>query len=293
MPKIKSSEITPKGLYVNRRNFLKLSAIAAAKLPRIVKSPLSTQEPPTPYVEAIRYNNFYEFGASKDEPAINARDFRMSPWTVSVEGLVKKPQKLDMNSITALAPLEERIYPLRCVETWSVVVPWIGYPLSVLLQRAEPDPKAKYVAFESFYDPKQMPWAQSAGIPFPYREGLRLDEAMHPLTILCLGMYGEPLPPQEGAPVRLIIPWKYGFKSIKSLVKITLVDRQPPTTWSLSAPTEYGFYANVNPSVPHPRWSQAKERRLGSRSTRSTLLFNGYGDQVAQLYSGMNLRKFF
>jgi sulfoxide reductase catalytic subunit YedY len=293
MPKIKLSEITPKSLYMNRRDFLKLSGIAAAKLPGIVKSPLSTREAPTPYAEAIRYNNFYEFGAGKNEPAINARNFRTSPWTVSIEGLVKKPQKLDMNSISALAPLEERIYSLRCVETWSVVVPWIGYPLSVLLQRAEPDSEAKYVAFESFYDPKQMPWAKDAGIPFPYREGLRLDEAMHALTILCLGMYGEPLPPQEGAPVRLIIPWKYGFKSIKSLVKITLVDRQPPTTWSVSAPTEYGFYANVNPSVAHPRWSQARERRLGSRNTRPTLRFNGYGDQVALLYSGMDLRKYF
>jgi sulfoxide reductase catalytic subunit YedY len=290
---IKYSEITPKSLYMSRRNFLKLSAIAAAKLPGVIKSPLSTTEPPTPYVEAISYNNFYEFGAGKNEPAINARNFRTSPWIVSVDGLVKKPQKLDMNSIRALAPLEERIYSLRCVETWSVVVPWIGYPLSILLQRAEPDAKAKYVAFESFYDPIQMPWAHNAGIPFPYREGLRLDEAMHPLTILCLGMYDEPLPPQEGAPLRLIIPWKYGFKSLKSLVKITLVDRQPPTTWSVSAPTEYGFYANVNPGVAHPRWSQARERRLGSRSTRPTLLFNGYGDQVAQLYKGMNLRKFF
>lgn len=278
---------------MNRRNFLKLSAIAVAKLPGIVKSPLSTEESPTPYGEAIRFNNFYEFGAGKSDPAINARNFRTSPWTLSIDGLVKKPQKLDMNSIAALAPLEERIYSLRCVEAWSVVVPWIGYPLSVLLKRAEPDSKSKYVAFESFYDPKQMPWAKDAGIPFPYREGLRLDEAMHPLTILCIGMYGEPLPPQEGAPVRLVIPWKYGFKSSKSLVRITLVDRQPPTAWNLTAPTEYGFYANVNPNVDHPRWSQAKERRLGSRSARSTLPFNGYGDQVAQLYSGMNLRKFF
>jgi sulfoxide reductase catalytic subunit YedY len=293
MSKIKYSESTPKNLYMNRRNFLKLSGIAAAKLPGVIKSPLGTREPPTPYAEAVRFNNFYEFGAGKSEPAINARNFRTSPWILSVDGLVKKPQKLDMNSINALAPLEERIYSLRCVETWSVVVPWIGYSLSTLLKRAEPYSKARYVAFESFYDPKQMPWAKDAGIPFPYREGLRLDEAMHPLTILCVGMYGEPLPPQEGAPVRLIIPWKYGFKSIKSLVRITLVDRQPPTTWSLTAPTEYGFYANVNPSVAHPRWSQAKERRLGSRVTRPTLPFNGYADQVEQLYSGMDLRKYY
>jgi sulfoxide reductase catalytic subunit YedY len=210
---------------------------------------------------------------------------------VSVEGQVAKPRTFDLDAIMKLAPLEERIYRHRCVEAWSIVVPWIGYSLSALLRQVEPTAKAKYVAFETYYDAKQMPSGRWAGISFPYVEGLRLDEALHPLALLCVGMYGETLPPQNGAPVRLVIPWKYGFKSIKSIAKIKLVEKQPPTTWNLSAPNEYGFYSNVNPQVEHPRWSQARERRLGEFLKRPTLMFNGYGDQVASLYTGMDLRK--
>jgi sulfoxide reductase catalytic subunit YedY len=309
------SEITPKNVYLNRRTFLtrgamagaaviaarglfdmispRIKALAGTQLRGVVKSPLSTNEPQTPYDDVTHYNNFYEFGTDKTDPAVKARNFRTSPWTISVEGLVNKPQKYDLDAIMKLAPLEERVYRHRCVEAWSIVVPWIGYPLSVLLQKAEPTAKARFVAFESFYDPRQMPMARYAGIDFPYVEGLRLDEAMHPLAILCVGMYGEALPPQDGAPVRMVVPWKYGFKSIKSIVKIKLVEKQPLTTWNLAAPSEYGFYSNVNPKVDHPRWSQAKERRLGEFFKRPTLLFNGYGDQVAPLYTGMDLRKDF
>jgi methionine sulfoxide reductase catalytic subunit len=312
------SEITPQSTYLNRRKFLADAALAGAatgaaliagrglaemvsprsafageKIPGVAKSPLSVNEPVTPYDDVTHYNNFYEFGTDKEEPAVKAKNFKTSPWSVSVEGDVAKPQKLDMDAIMKLAPLEERIYRHRCVEAWSIVVPWIGYSLNALLKTVEPTPKAKFVAFESLYDPKQMPMAQTAGIRFPYLEGLRLDEAMHPLAIICVGMYGEKLPPQDGAPVRLVVPWKYGFKSIKSIVKIKLVERQPPNTWNLTAPDEYGFYSNVNPKVDHPRWSQAKERRLGEFLKRPTLPFNGYGDQVAQLYTGMDLRKNF
>ncbi|MBI2817820.1 MAG: protein-methionine-sulfoxide reductase catalytic subunit MsrP [Acidobacteria bacterium] len=312
---LKYSDITPKSIYVDRRKFLagaagvgaamlggrvvldvispRTTALAGTKLSGYSKSPLSTNEPRTPYNDVTQYNNFYEFGSDKDDPAVNAKNFRTSPWTVSVEGNVTKPQKFDMDAILKMAPLEERIYRLRCVEAWSIVVPWIGFPLSALLQKVEPTPKAKFVAFETFYDPKQMPKARGTGIEFPYREGLRLDEAMHPLTLVCVGMYGETLPPQDGAPVRLIVPWKYGFKSIKSIVKITLVEKQPRTTWNMAAPNEYGFYSNVNPKVDHPRWSQAKERRLGEFLKRPTLPFNGYADQVENLYSGMDLRKYF
>jgi sulfoxide reductase catalytic subunit YedY len=212
---------------------------------------------------------------------------------VSVEGAVGKPRKLALEEIMKLAPLEERIYRLRCVEAWSIVVPWIGFSLSALIKAVEPTSKASFVAFETLYDPKQMPAGRWAGIPFPYLEGLRMDEALHPLTLLCFGMYGETLPPQNGAPVRIVVPWKYGFKSIKSIVKIRFVEKQPPTTWNLAAPYEYGFYSNVNPSVDHPRWSQAKERRLGEFLKRNTLMFNGYGDQVAHLYAGMDLRKLY
>jgi methionine sulfoxide reductase catalytic subunit len=212
---------------------------------------------------------------------------------VSIEGEVKKPLRLSMDEIMKIAPLEERIYRHRCVEAWSIVVPWIGYSFSHLVTLAEPTPKAKYVAFQSYYDTRQMPLGPEAGIQLPYVEGLRLDEAMNPLTLLCVGMYGETLPNQDGAPVRMVIPWKYGFKSIKSLVKIRFVKSQPPTTWNIEAPNEYGFYSNVNPTVDHPRWSQAKERRLGEFFRRPTLMFNGYGDQVASLYTGMDLRKNF
>jgi sulfoxide reductase catalytic subunit YedY len=267
--------------------------LATTKLAGLVKSPLSTTEKQTPYQDVTHYNNFYEFGTGKTDPAANAGNFRTTPWSVSVEGEVKKPRKFAMEEILKLAPLEERIYRHRCVEAWSIVVPWIGYSFSVLAKLVEPTPQAKFVAFESYYDPRQMPEGKNAGIELPYVEGLRLDEAMHPLTLLTVGMYEETLPNQDGAPVRMVIPWKYGFKSIKSLVKIRFVKDQPPTTWNLANAHEYGFYSNVNPNVDHPRWSQAKERRLGEFFRRPTLAFNGYGDQVAGLYNGMDLKKYF
>src|SRR5438270_1812259 len=295
------SEVTPKHLYLNRRRFLAAtsaalgaiatpSLLAGGKLAPLAKSPFSTTETPTSLQDITHYNNFYEFGTGKEQPAELATNFRTSPWTVSLEGAVSKPRTFDVDSLMKIAPLEERIYRHRCVEAWSIVVPWIGFSLNALIKEVDPTPKAKYVAFQTYYDPKQMPQARYGGIAFPYVEGLRLDEAMHPLTLLCFGLYGEMLPNQNGAPVRLVIPWKYGFKSIKSIVKIRFVEKQPPTTWNLSAPNEYGFYSNVNPSVDHPRWSQAKERRLGEFLRRSTLPFNGYADQVAQLYGGMDLR---
>ena len=297
------SEVTPQAVYINRRRFLAGGAglVAAAGLPLragnklsgVVKSRFSTDEKQTPYADVTHYNNFYEFGTNKDQPAELAKNFRTIPWTISVEGQVNKPNVYDLDAVMKMAPLEERIYRHRCVEGWSIVVPWIGFPLQVLIQQSEPTSKAKFVAFQSLYDPKQMPAGRWAGIPLPYREGLRIDEAMNPLAILCVGMYGEVLPNQEGAPVRLVVPWKYGFKSIKSIVKIRFEDRQPPTTWNLSAPHEYGFYSNVNPDVDHPRWSQAKERRLGEFFKRPTLLFTGYRDQVAGLYAVMDLRKNF
>jgi len=294
------SEVTPKAIYLNRRRFLMGvpaafaaagSARAGVKLPSLAHSSFSIAEKQTPYESVTHYNNFYEFGTRKEQPADLARNFRTSPWTVSIEGEVAKPRKIGMDEILKAAPLEERVYRHRCVEGWSIVVPWIGYSLSALLKPAEPTPKAKFVAFETLYDLRQMPEARSAGIELPYVEGLRLDEAMHPLALLCVGMYGETLPPQDGAPVRLVIPWKYGFKSIKSIVKIRLVASQPPTTWNIANSHEYGFYSNVNPTVDHPRWSQATERRLGEFSRRPTLMFNGYGDQVAGLYAGMDLKK--
>jgi sulfoxide reductase catalytic subunit YedY len=306
------ADVTPRSVYLDRRKFLRdmglagvvalagkslldlaspsQSAYAGTKL-TTVKGPFSTDEKVNSYNDVTHYNNFYEFGVDKDAPAKNAQNFSTSPWTVSIEGEVNKPRKFTMEEILALAPLEERIYRHRCVEAWSIVVPWIGYSFSTLAKLVEPTSKARYVAFESYYDLHQMPQARYAGLDFPYVEGLRLDEAMHPLALLCVGMYGETLPNQDGAPVRMVLPWKYGFKSIKSLVKIRFVKGEPPTTWSRSAPTEYGFYSNVNPEVDHPRWSQARERRLGEILKRKTLMFNGYGDQVASLYTGMNLRK--
>ncbi len=299
---LRYSEVTPKQDYLNRRRFLASSialgtlagvppAQATTKLDHVSKSPFSATEQVTPKDAITHYNNFYEFGADKEDPARNAQNFRTSPWTVKVEGDVAKPLTLDLDAIYKIAPLEERIYRHRCVERWSIVVPWIGFSLSALLKQAEPTAKAKFVAFQSYYDTKQMPQGGWSGIRFPYVEGLRLDEAMHPLALLAVGLYGETLPNQNGAPFRLVIPWKYGFKSIKSIVKIKLVDKEPPTTWNLSASNEYGFYSNVNPEVDHPRWSQAKERRLGEFAMRNTLKFNGYGDQVASLYAGMDLRK--
>lgn len=282
------SEVTPRSTYLNRRRFL----AAAMGLPA-VKSPLSTSESLTPRETVTTYNNYYEFGTAKDQPAKNAHTLRPRPWTVSIEGASPKPQTIDLDAVLKIAPLEERIYRFRCVEGWSMVVPWIGFPLAALLKRYAATGSAKYVAFETLYDRKQMPLSQYAGIEFPYREGLRLDEAMHPLTILAVGLYGDVLPNQNGAPLRLIVPWKYGFKSIKSIVRLRYTDKEPPTTWRRMNSSEYGFYSNVNPEVAHPRWSQAKERRLGEFLRRPTLMFNGYGDQVAKLYAGMDLKKYY
>jgi sulfoxide reductase catalytic subunit YedY len=297
---LRYSDITPKQFYVNRRRFLAGSlafgafagaARAGMKFTDVKKTSYNVGDEKITPLEAItHYNNFYEFGTDKSDPAENAKNFRTSPWTLKVEGDVAKPQTFDLDGLFKIAPLEERIYRHRCVEAWSIVVPWTGFPLAALLKQVEPTAKAKYVAFESYYDPKQMPQARGAGINFPYVEGLRLDEAMHPLALLAVGLYGETLPNQDGAPIRLVVPWKYGFKSAKSLVKIRLVEKQPPTTWNILAPNEYGFYSNVNPKVDHPRWSQAKERRLGELFKRDTLMFNGYSE-VAGLYTGMDLRK--
>jgi sulfoxide reductase catalytic subunit YedY len=307
------SSVTPRNIYMNRRKFLAGTAAGAAllasrplwpeaiaqssgggrKLGPLKKSPFSTTEKLISYEDITHYNNYYEFGTSKEQPATLARKLKTSPWTVSIEGEVAKPRTLDIDALLKLAPLEERIYRLRCVEGWSIVVPWVGYSLSTLLKRVEPTSKAKYVAFQTLYDPSYMWSPARAGIDLPYVEGLRMDEAMHPLTLLGLGLYGEVLPNQNGAPVRIVVPWKYGFKSIKSIVKIKFQESQPPTTWNLSIPNEYGFYSNVNPQVSHPRWSQAKELRLGDFFKRDTLMFNGYGDQVASLYSGMDLKKYY
>ncbi len=290
------SQVTPRSTYLHRRRFLAaLTALAptlaaGTRLEGIAKSRFSTTEPPTPYKDVTTYNNFYEFGTQKDQPAAYAKNFRTRPWTLTIEGEVAKPITLDLDAVLKLAPLEERIYRMRCVEGWSMVIPWVGFPLNAILQKVQPTSKAQFVAFQSFHDLKQMPESRWAGIPLPYVEGLRLDEAMHPLTLLSVGLYGETLPNQNGAPLRLVVPWKYGFKSIKSIVKIDLVEEQPHTLWSTIAPQEYGFYANVNPSVDHPRWSQASERRIGEIGRRETLMFNGYTDQVAALYDGMDLR---
>ncbi|MGD1090447.1 MAG: protein-methionine-sulfoxide reductase catalytic subunit MsrP [Bryobacteraceae bacterium] len=300
---LRYSDVTPKNEYLNRRRFLAagsaaLGALAipfgasAAKLTSVTKSPLSTDETVTPFDGVTHYNNYYEFGTDKDQPAQLAKNFRTSPWTVVIDGEVAKPKTLDLDAVMKIAPLEERIYRHRCVERWSIVVPWIGFPLNALLNQVEPTSKAKFVAFETYFDKKQMPQAAWAGIRIPYVEGLRLDEAMHPLALLSVGMYGETLPPQNGAPFRLVIPWKYGYKSIKSIVKISLVEKQPPTSWNLAQPDEYGFYSNVNPDVDHPRWSQKTERRLGELRMRNTLKFNGYESQVASLYAGMDLRRY-
>src|SRR6267154_5933012 len=299
-PDLKYSDVTPRDIYLNRRKFLygmglagglalagksvanlafpSARAYAATSLPGLIKGPFSTDEKVTPEQAVATYNNYYEFGTDKGDPAKNAQKFVTSPWSVSVEGEVAKPRKFSMDEILKLVPLEERIYRHRCVEAWSIVVPWIGFSFSNLVNLVEPTPKAQYVAFESYFDPRQMPQAKYAGIDFPYVEGLRMDEAMNPLALLCVGMYCETLPNQDGAPVRMVLPWKYGFKSAKSLVKIKFQEKMPPTTWNRLASNEYGFYANVNPSVDHPRWSQAKERRLGEDFKRPTLMFNGYGD---------------
>jgi methionine sulfoxide reductase catalytic subunit len=312
---IAGSEITPKHLYLNRRRFLTAAAgvgaaalggtalkellspstvaRAGVKIDGVQKSKFSTDEKVTPYGDVASYNNYYEFSTDKDGPSKLAGKFRTRPWTVNIEGLVQKKKTLDVDSILKLAAPEERIYRHRCVEGWSIVVPWVGYSLSTLLKQVEPLGKAKFVEFTTIFDPGQMPGQRGSVLDWPYVEGLRLDEAMHPLTLLGFGMYGEVLPNQDGAPLRLVIPWKYGFKSIKAIVKIRFVEHQPINTWNRSAPNEYGFYSNVNPNVDHPRWSQASERRLGEFRKRPTLMFNGYGDQVASMYSGMDLKKNF
>ncbi|KMJ52088.1 sulfoxide reductase catalytic subunit YedY [Vogesella sp. EB] len=292
-----SADITPQEVYLNRRQFmagsagllLPVSAIAA--LPA-TKSPLSTSEKPNSRDDITSYNNYYEFGTGKEEPALYARRLKTRPWTVTVDGEVAKARTFDIDSLLKMK-LQERIYRLRCVEGWSMVIPWIGFPLADLLKQVQPTSRAKYVAFETALRPGEMPGVARRVLDWPYREGLRIDEAMHPLTILAVGLYGELLPNQNGAPVRLVVPWKYGFKSIKSISRIHLLEKQPPTSWNMAAPNEYGFYSNVNPAVDHPRWSQATERRIGEFFKRKTLPFNGYGEQVAGLYRGMDLRRNF
>src|SRR5687767_6721158 len=309
-PHIRSSEITPKSVYLRRREFIQASAatlVAAglgslanvaeaqggglAKLPNVKKSPLSTTETPSLYDHVTSYNNFYEFApGAGDGPKNNSKGFKARPWKLQIDGLVNKPGSYDIDEFMKPYALEERIYRFRCVEAWSFVIPWVGIPMADVIKRVEPTSKARYVEFTTLLDLVRMPGQREPVLRWPYIEGLRMDEAMHPLTILAVGLYGEVLPNQNGAPLRLVIPWKYGFKSIKSIVRIRFVDAQPRNTWQVSAPNEYGFYANVNPGVDHPRWAQRAERRLGEFRTRPTVLFNGYGDQVASLYAGMNLR---
>jgi sulfoxide reductase catalytic subunit YedY len=294
-------------VYLRRREFLRAGAgAAAALLPAVAAAgepaeparlsgvrpgPLSTAEPQTPWSDATTYNNFYELGTDKGDPAANASRLHTRPWAVAIEGEVARPGSVPLETLLAPHALEERIYRLRCVEAWSMVIPWVGFPLGELLKRFEPTSRAKFVAFETLLDPENLPGQRRPILDWPYREGLRIDEAMHPLAILAVGMYGRELPNQNGAPLRLVVPWKYGFKSIKSIVRIRLVERQPATSWSTSAPGEYGFYANVNPDVDHPRWSQKRERRIGEWRKRATLPFNGYADEVAGLYAGLDLRK--
>jgi len=308
------ADVTDHALYLRRREFMTgaigasllvagcgpeaSEANAATPLPATKplafrKSPLSTTEPPNSKADITSYNNFYEFGLDKEDPARNAGTLRPRPWTVVVDGEVAKPTRFGIDDLIKAFPLEERIYRLRCVEAWSMVVPWIGFPLASLIAKVQPTSNAKYVAFETLLDPRQMPGQRSSVLAWPYREGLRLDEAMNPLTLMTVGLYGQTLPNQNGAPIRLVVPWKYGFKSIKSVVRISFTATQPRTSWSLSAPREYGFYANVNPDVDHPRWTQANERRIGEFRRRPTLPFNGYAAQVASLYKGMDLRRFY
>jgi len=286
-PDILSSEITPESVYLNRRRFIQsVSALLIAQT--------NTDEKQTPYKDVTTYNNFYEFGIDKDAPARNAKNFKTQPWTISVEGFVKRPQTYALPDLFQGFTIEDRVYRLRCVEGWSMVIPWQGFQLSDVVKRLEPAPQAKYIEFQTLYDPQQLPEQKRAVLQWPYVEALRMDEAMNPLAILAVGLYGkQPLPNQNGAPIRLVTPWKYGFKGIKSIAKIRFVEKQPVTAWMRATPNEYGFFANVNPAVDHPRWSQASERRIGEFFKRKTLLFNGYADQVAHLYSGMDLRKNF
>jgi sulfoxide reductase catalytic subunit YedY len=320
-PDIKDSEVTPKKLYLKRREFIAGSAALAAgalvsragaaalfspdapgrtstaaaaapdKLTIAKRVNLAGDEKLTPFEEAAGYTNYYEFSTAKRDPTNLARDLRTRPWTVAVDGLVKRPLTFDVDELSRMFPIEERIYRWRCVEAWSMIIPWDGIPLGDFVRKCDPSPAAKFVEFTTLLDPEQMPMQNDGVLRWPYVEGLRLDEAMHPLALLAVGMYGELMPPQNGAPVRLVVPWKYGFKSGKSIVKVSFVDKMPRTSWLRENPAEYGFYANVNPNVSHPRWSQAKERRIGEDGRRPTLMFNGYLDQVESLYAGMNLRK--
>jgi sulfoxide reductase catalytic subunit YedY len=268
-------------------------ARAGAKLAGVRASAYKLDEEKTAFKDATTYNNFYEFGTGKADPAANAGGLKTRPWTVTVEGEVGHPKTYDIEALLKLAPLEERVYRLRCVEGWSMVIPWVGFPLHEIIRRAAPTGNARYVEFVTLNDPRQMPGQRSRVLDWPYVEGLRMDEAMHPLTLLAVGMYGEVRPNQNGAPIRLVVPWKYGFKSAKSIVRIRFVEKQPLTAWMRATPSEYGFYSNVNPEVDHPRWSQARERRIGEFFKRDTLMFNGYGSQVAQMYRGMDLKKYF
>jgi sulfoxide reductase catalytic subunit YedY len=311
---IKPSEITDENVYLERRRFLKdmsnvaffaaaagtvpglllpSDARAALKLQYEKNTRFDTDEAMNSFKDITRYNNFYEFGTDKSDPARNAKNFKTDPWTVRVEGEVEKPADYHLEDLIKPHTLEERIYRLRCVEAWSMVIPWMGVPLATIIKRLKPTAKAKYVEFTTLYDPEQMPGQRRRVLDWPYVEGLRMDEAMHPLTLLAVGLYGQALPNQNGAPIRLVVPWKYGFKNIKSIVKIRFTETQPNTTWAKAGPREYGFYANVNPEVDHPRWSQARERRIGEFFKRKTLMFNGYAEQVAGLYSGMDLRRNF
>ena len=310
-PDVRSSEITPEGLYLRRREFLAGGAAAALGLsackpkavapseptlpllPEVRPGPFGTDEARTSYQDITTYNNFYELGTDKSDPAANAHRLKTRPWTVAFEGEIGKPLVIDIDTLLARFPLEERVYRLRCVEAWSMVIPWVGFPLGPLIQQLQPTSRAKYVAFTTKLAPDEMPGQKTRALEWPYVEGLRMDEALHPLTILAVGLYGRVMPSQDGAPIRLVVPWKYGFKSIKSIVRIAFVENEPPTSWNRQAPGEYGFYSNVNPEVDHPRWSQATERRIGELRRRQTLAFNGYGKEVAGLYAGMDLRKQF
>ena len=291
-PDLNWSDVTPKAAFLNRRQIIATAGAALLAGPALAKSQYSTDEAPNTFEEIANYNNYYEFGTDKADPAANAGGFKTSPWSVVVDGLVDKPGTYDLGDLLAGLTAEERIYRFRCVEAWSMVIPWQGIQLSSLIQKLGPQPGAKFVAFETVFRPEEMVGQQRAILDWPYREGLRMDEAMNPLTLLATGLYGKDLPNQNGAPIRLVTPWKYGFKSIKAIVRISFTDKMPPTTWQMMAENEYGFYANVNPMVDHPRWSQASERRIGAglfAGRQDTLMFNGYGDQVASLYSGMDL----
>jgi sulfoxide reductase catalytic subunit YedY len=296
---IPSSEITPERLYLDRRRFIgtAVAGVAAALVPgasAACESATATgQEELTPFDDVTSYNNFYEFGPNKDDPAKNARDFRTRPWTIAVEGHVRNPGVYQLEDFVKPHTLEDRVYRLRCVEGWSMVIPWRGFELRKLVERAQPESRAKYLEFTTLLDPQRMPYQKTGLLDWPYIEGLRIDEAMHPLTLLTTGLYGRDLPNQNGAPIRLVVPWKYGFKSIKSIVKIRFVEQQPVNTWQAQNAREYGFYSNVNPNVDHPRWSQRTERRIGEFRRRETLMFNGYADLVGHLYAGMDLEKYY